>query len=576
MQTFAEACDKVNATPKRLEKIALIADYLRTLDEANLDAATRFFQGRLLPPREPKVAIGHRSIMDAGTRILHLKADEVRTAYRESGELGEALAALYRPPLDFGFGRETLTPATVRDRLHAAARLRGSLAGTKRVQIVEKLFADCSSAREVAVICKILTGELRIGLREGLILEAIAQAFACAPQEVRRAAIADADFGVLARAAKNGTLDGIEPAYGLPISPMLASPLLFGSTYTELANGGWIAEDKFDGIRAQLHCDQNKTHLFSRTGNSIEANFPEILSEARGYFDQSVIIDGEIIASRDGRALPFAVLQPRIARKQPDSSLQESIPVVFVAFDLLAQGTEMLLDLPWHERRERLSALFSLPAEAHLQLADASPINGTDAAALEILFERARADGNEGLMLKQTASPYTSGRRGKQWLKLKRELATLDVVVLAVEWGHGKRADMLSDYTFAVRGKNDTLVTIGKAYSGLTDQEIRVLTEHFKAAMTGKHVGKRALAVTPDVVLEIAFDVIMKSDLHEGGYTLRFPRIVRVREDKTPAEISTIIEVEEIYQSLEPTLGPKIADQTKKHEHIEGDTQISK
>jgi len=495
LEAFAQTCDQLRTTTKRSEKIQCVAGYLATLEADELDAAARFFQGSILPPREPQISIGHRTVMAAAMRIFHLESSDIRTALRESGELGEAVAACYAPALDLGFFHESLTPARLRNRMREAAHLRGAQATLKRTRIVEKILADCGSAREVAVVCKIITGELRIGLREGFILDAIAQAFHQDIDEIRRAAAADADVGALAQAAKAGTLQSIEPGYGLPIAAMLASPILFGSTYTELSDGNWIAEDKFDGIRAQLHCNGNTVHLFSRTGKKIEAHFPEIATDAITYFSQPVILDGEILASRNGRALSFQTLQPRIARKDPDAALQHEIPVVFVAFDVLAEGREMLLEHPWHERRAALEKLFVEPFAQHIRIAPVTMLQEPFAQQIHALFDEARARGNEGLMLKRTDSLYSTGRRGKSWLKLKRELATLDVVVTAVEWGHGKRADMLSDYTFAVRGNNDELLTIGKAYSGLTDAEIRTLTVWFQEHMSGNMATRRAHAV---------------------------------------------------------------------------------
>lgn len=549
MKDFAEVCDRVAATAKRLEKISLIAGYLRTCATSDLDAAARFFQGLVLGPREPELAIGGRTVSDAAQVVFHLKSTELRAAYRRRGDIGEALAELFVPALDLGLFRETLTPASVRDRLRQAAELRGDQAARNRRVIVEQLFAACTDAREVAAVAKILTGALRIGLREGLILDAVAQAFEEPVESVRRAAAAHADFGVIAVAAKEHRLDEIQPAYGLPVSAMLATPVVFGSEYRELSSGSWIAEDKFDGIRAQLHVEGAKVSLFSRRGNDIGESFPELCTAAAELFRTPVIFDGEILAARNGRPLPFRELQPRLQRKNPNQALQDDIPVAFVAFDLLAQGTEMLLDLPWSKRRERLEILLPAPAPKFV-LAATAELTEPYAADIETRFLAARERGHEGLMLKRIDTPYTPGRRGMSWLKLKRELDTLDAVVVGVEWGHGKRAKMLSDYTFAVRGPDGELLTLGKAYSGLTDAEIIERTAWFQERMTGSMLTRRAYAVTPELVIEIAFDVIAPSTLHSSGYALRFPRIVRIRDDKPLGEISDLAQVEATYRTM--------------------------
>jgi len=253
------------------------------------------------------------------------------------------------------------------------------------------------------------------------------------------------------------------------------------------------------------------------------------------------------VAQRNGNVLPFRYLQARLQRKVVTPDLLEEVPVTYMAFDVLAIGESYLLDEPLTERRSRLAELIS--SGDHLTRVEACSLDaGGSAAELHEHFESARRRGHEGLVLKRRDSPYHPGRRGKWWLKLKRELSTLDVVVVAVEWGHGKRAKVLSDYTFAVRGRNGELLTIGKAYSGLTDAEIAELTQWFLQHQTGRR--GYALAVEPKVVLEVAFDVIQRSDLHESGFALRFPRIVRVREDKPVEQIDTIDAVQQIYAAM--------------------------
>jgi len=292
--------------------------------------------------------------------------------------------------------------------------------------------------------------------------------------------------------------------------------------------------------------------IFSRTLNDVAHSYPEIVTDARRIPD-SAIFDGEIIAEKDGRVLPFRYLQARLQRKDISEELLAEVPVTFACFDLLAHRERFLLDEPLEARRQILAGI--AVGGNHVRLASWSKWDesaGVD--ALHDHFEAARQRGNEGLMLKRTDSPYLPGKRGKAWLKLKRELSTLDVVVVGVEWGHGKRAHVLSDYTFAVRD-GGRLLTIGKAYSGLTDAEIARLTQWFLAHTTDKAPSKspgwrHAIPVEPRVVIEVAFDIIQESELHESGFALRFPRIVRIRDDKPPQEIDTLKTVREIYAAM--------------------------
>lgn len=303
---------------------------------------------------------------------------------------------------------------------------------------------------------------------------------------------------------------------------------------------------KFDGIRAQIHKTPAGVRIFSRTLNEITQSYPEF-AHAVACMPGEFMLDGEIVARRDGQVLPFRYLQARLQQKTVDAQLLREIPVAYMAFDALAAGEEFLIDEPLIARRERLAEL--VHASQGISVAEFVRLGEQpNAQELHDRFEAARGAGHEGLMLKRTDAPYHPGRRGKWWLKLKRELSTLDVVVVAVEWGHGKRAKVLSDYTFAVRGEGDELLTIGKAYSGLTDVEIADLTQWFLSHERGRD-GHRIL-VEPRIILEVAFDILQPSDLHESGFSLRFPRIVRVRDDKPPEEIDTIERVEEIYREM--------------------------
>ncbi|MBD5635934.1 MAG: hypothetical protein IAI49_15815, partial [Candidatus Eremiobacteraeota bacterium] len=360
--------------------------------------------------------------------------------------------------------------------------------------------------------------------------------------------MAAGDVGAVALAAQAGELETIAIRYGAPIGFMLATPMAFGSSYRELAAGTWLVEDKYDGIRAQAHLRGGTVRLFSRTFNEISRAFPEVVA-ALAACPHDAIFDGEIVARRGDAVLPFRYLQPRLGRVEPEPELLREIPAQFVAFDVLAAGDRFMLDEPLVERRTAVSALVArsealVVAPWHTLEPGASP------EAIAEFFDAARERGNEGLMLKRTDAPYVPGRRGKWWLKLKRELSTLDVVVVGVEWGHGKRKAVLSDYTFAVRRSVDDaeLLTIGKAYSGLTDVEIAEMTKWFLEHQTGST--RRTLEVAPEIVIEVAFDVVQKSALHASGFSLRFPRIVRLRFDKRPSEVDTLADVERIYRTM--------------------------
>lgn len=553
MERFAATAEQIAARPAKLEKIALLAEYFRALDDADLIAATRFFSGTPFAARDRRsLAVGGRTIVEVARRIWAFDSPALARGYRETGDLGTALGSLVRAPHDAMLFRDRLTPARLDELFGDIAAASGKRSNRRREAVLEQILRACDDPLTATYVVKIITGDLRVGLREGLVLDAIARAFDAEAAAVRRGAMASGDVGAVALAAKHGTLAELRVDYGTPIGFMLATPVPYGDVYKDLGDAIWHFEDKYDGIRAQAHIRNHSVRLFSRRLNDVTASYPEVAA-ALADIPADAILDGEIVAIRDDRVLPFRLLQARLQRKNVDEPLLREVPIAYVVFDLLAVGDDLLLDEPLAARRERLADLFR--PNAHIKHASFETQSEAAAAGVNERFEAARARGNEGLMLKRADSPYAPGRRGKWWLKLKRELETLDVVVIAVEWGNGKRANVLSDYTFAVRGDNGRLLAIGKAYSGLTDAEIAKLTRWFlEHRLPVSHQREKARAheipVEPMIVLEVAFDVIQESALHESGFSLRFPRIVRVRDDKLPGEIDTLDRVREIYAQM--------------------------
>jgi DNA ligase-1 len=573
MIAFARACAAIAATASKLEKIALVGDYLRGLDDGDLAPSTRYFTGNPFPQaQDVSLAVGWRTLVEAAAATWGVDDGALAVAYRATGDLGASLGPFVRPSHDLGLFRDELTPGRLYTLLIEIADAAGKNAQKRRRILGERIFSACTDPLEATYVIKIMTGELRIGLREGLVVDAIAQAFARDPRAVRRAASAAGDLGAVALAAKHDALDQVTIAYHAPIAFMLASPIAYGSEYKELAATAWLVEDKYDGIRAQAHVTPQRVSLFSRTLNDVSGSYPEVVDALRAL-PGSCALDGEIVAVRDGRVLPFRYLQARLQRKDVAAELMREVPVRYVVFDALAHDGEFLLDHPLADRRARLAELLvtlSLSkggAGDTLVLAPWTALEaGAPPAEVHERFEASRARGDEGLVFKRTDAPYTPGRRGKAWLKLKRELATLDCVVVAVERGHGKRVNVLSDYTFAVRNAlrqaqdDSELAVIGKAYSGLTDVEIAEMTQWFEAhrlppdeaaaAYERLALKRHEILVEPSVVVEIAFDIIQKSRLHASGFALRFPRIVRLRPDKRAADADTLDRVAEVYAEM--------------------------
>jgi len=557
MRRWAETAAAVAATTRTSEKTRLLAAYLSALDPDDLPIACVFLTGRPFPESDPRSAgAGWVTIRDAVERAAGAERGAFGAAYDRTSDPGLATALLLdaRPSggnAPGGGGVDlraagshpaalppTLLPAgspTLREVVATFAEVVASRPAV-RVELLAGLLARCEPLTGMYVV-KVLSGDLRIGLREGLLEAAIAAAFDRPLPAVQRAAMFTGDVGTTALLARGDRLDEARPVPFRPLKPMLASPASdAGAIVGRLGSPVW-AEDKYDGIRGQLHKVGADVRLFSRDLHDVSEQFPEVVEAARSCRWDG-ILDGELLAMRDGEILPFARLQNRLGRKAPDADVLGRVPAGYVVFDVLSLSLppappEPLLEVPLGERRRRLESI-DLPT-GRFALATLARVES--AGELEAAFDAARARGNEGLVAKDPASAYTPGRRGLAWLKLKKALATLDCVVVGVEVGHGKRHGVLSDYTFAVwddRPAGGELVTLGKAYSGLTDAELDEMTRWFEAHTVRRH--GRYHVVEPAVVVEVAFDRVQRSTRHSSGFALRFPRIARLRPDKKPSE----------------------------------------
>lgn len=529
---FARIADEVRATPRKLEKIERLSAYLAELAPEDTGRAALFFTARPFPQSDGRVlAMGWAVIKRAVLEVADMSEADYRAAYHRFADAGDAAEALLA-------GRVQGSGATLAEVAAFFAEVAGSRGPVAKLDRLEALLRRLSPA-EARYLVKVITGDLRIGLKEGLVEEAIAAASGQPVESVRQANMLSGDIAAVARAAKAGTLGAIELRVFHPLQFMLASAEPSAEAILgRLAPPVWI-EEKYDGIRCQVHKLGERVELYSRDLKRITDQFPD-LARSAGDLPADFIIDGELLAWREGRALPFAELQKRLGRRGGDFFLGAEIPVSVTCYDLLWRDGRPLLDEPLAARRASLAELLAASAAhpgAPFLLAPVQQV--ATSGEIEAAFLAARRRGNEGLMAKDPASLYSPGRRGLAWLKLKKAYATLDVVVVGVEYGHGRRRDVLSDYTFAIRDPDqERLLTVGKAYSGLTDAEIAALTEHFLASTIAVH--GRYRAVVPDTVIEVAFDTIQPSDRHESGFALRFPRIARIRTDKTVADIDTL------------------------------------
>lgn len=533
---WVSVAQEIRGTTKRLEKVAALQRYVASLDDGALAIAARFLSGTVFARRDQRTTqVGHAILRGALADVSGANDAALAAAYSRYGDagdmVGEVLAS--RPS-----GHVSL--AWIAERFDALASAKGT---TARRATLRATFESLGGS-EAQYFAKLLGGELRIGLKEAQVEEALARTFARPIALVRHANLLRGDIGEVAVLARGNRLEAVALALFHPLGFMLAQPMATPVEIVGAMPSPFAVEDKYDGIRAQAHVGGGQVRLYSRTLDDITPGYPEVVAALAGV-GEGVVLDGELMAVEPGdrrRARPFAVLQTRLGRKAPTAEVLAAVPVSFACYDVLAAGSALVITRSYEERRQLLESL-AWPADGAF-LAPNSVLATAD--DLDVAFATARAAGNEGLIVKDPASPYTPGRRGKSWLKLKRPLATLDVVVTGVERGHGRRNGVLSDFTFAVRASESdpTLLNVGKAYNGLTDAEIEALTMRF-LALTTEQRGRFHL-VRPEVVLEVTFDMVQPSTRHAAGYALRFPRIVRVRDDKPASEIDTRARVREL------------------------------
>jgi DNA ligase 1 len=532
LDALASVLEALRATRARLEKRRRLVDYLRALPDETLPLAVTFLGGRPFPRGDGRTLSVGGATLIAALRAARpgLTEEAIAAAWRRHADASDTAAELWA-----GATPTDPTPLRLADVSASFAALGGARGPRAKAALLADVFRRMDD-RAIRAFVKAMLGEARIGVQEQMLEDAVADATGQPIEAVRAANRHRADLGGVALDARYGRLEPARVTCFTPVDPMLAQPAVdTADAVRRLGTPLWV-EDKYDGVRCQLHKVEEDVRLFSRDRRDLTAQFPEVVAAFAASAGRYVL-DGEILVMEGGRALPFLRLQQRLGRLAPPPQVVAAHPVAFVAFDCLAHDETSLLDAPLRARRAALEGL-TLPSGQRL-----APVwTATSAEELEALFRAAQARGNEGLMAKAPESPYASGRRGAQWLKIKRPLETLDVVVVGAEWGHGKRRAVLSDLTFAVRDEaTGQLVTIGKAYNGLTDAEIRTMTDRLLTLTIEDHGHYRT--VRPEIVLEVAFNHLQRSARHASGYALRFPRIVRIRADRSPENASTLADV---------------------------------
>jgi len=530
---FAETCQALSQTQSRLQMAELAGDFLAALDPAEAIIAARFMVGRAVAQGdENRLQVSGRAIWKIAAEMTGA-ADQGEEIFAAATDFGEAIEIAMR--LRASEPEPTLTIAEVDRRFTAIAAIEGRQSRGRKLAALGELLA-LATALEAKYLAKILIREMRHGVSEGMMLEAIAKMASRPVAEVRRLHMLEGDLGRVVGILR-GSAPPAEPERresARPLKPMLAHPArdvaeAFAALGPELA-----LEHKLDGARVQIHCLHRGARIFSRRLNEITPSLPEVADAMGPLLERGAILDGEVIAvDVEGRPLAFQELMRRFRRIRDVERLQAEQPVQLFLFDLLALDGALLIDRPYVERFERLS---EAAAQASLRLA--GRIVPASLAEGERFFETAIAAGHEGVMAKSLASHYTPGVRGRGWLKIKRA-KTLDLVIVAAEWGYGRRHGWLSNYHLAAREEHTgRFAEVGKTFKGLTDEQFRELTERLQALKLDETGG--IVSVRPEVVAEVAYSDIQRSPQYTDGMALRFARIVRIRDDKSVEEADTI------------------------------------
>src|SRR5918992_1226893 len=497
---FVDMCEKVRQTASKNAKVAAIAEYLIKLKGQNggdtsLAAAVLFMSGAIFPKGSGlALNVGFNTVMRSLSEIARLEPEEIQKIYLKHGDMGALAEYVVSKRQQSPLVVQQLLLPDLHDQLRKIADAAGSGAAEAKRKILTGLLIN-SSPLEAKYLIKIAAGELRVGVVEGLVELAIAKAFGRDVQAIRQAMLLSGDIAHVALLAKKDALSTAIMKPLVPLSFMLADVMFSAEEIEQYYNKPLICEFKYDGIRVQLHKFGGKVKMFSRKLEDVATSFPEIVS-VMPLLPADFILDGEVLAYRGGRPLHFQELQKRLRRKAVTDHLMAEIPVVYVPYDIMYLNGQPLIVRPLMDRKKLLSQI-----RFRGQVIDLGYRIVSTAQQIACAFKESRDAGHEGLVIKELESQYHPGKRGRHWTKLKYELDTVDAVIVIAEYGHGKRAGTLSDYTFAVRDEHDggSLKTKGKAYSGLTDAEIGKMTEKLRS-ITIRDEGYR-LIVRPEIVL---------------------------------------------------------------------------
>lgn len=534
---FARCCEKLEGTSGRLDMIDIIAAELPGLTEEELPVFVRFVMGRIFADwSSRKLGIGPNLLYEATGAVAGIPKEKVVAKVNNTGDVGRAVEELLSVKSQMTFFHEELDLVHVYTSLIAIAEMEGKKSQREKLLAARRLLGNAHPL-EGRYLARIMLEELRIGVGEGSVREAVARAFGVDSSLVEHAQQALNDMGEVARLAKAGpaALADVEITLFHPVRMMLAQQGTIDGMVEE--HGEVAAEYKYDGSRFQFHKKGNWARLYSRRLEDVTGALPDVIQQLLTATEHDVILDGEVIAMKNGRPMPFQSVLRRFRRRHDIAEAQEAIEMVPNVFDILYLDGETLIDLPLATRRKRL--------ESVVKFYVAPQVTSNDPAVITKTYEDALAAGHEGIMIKVTSSPYTPGQRGKNWVKIKPEVDTLDLAVIGAEWGEGKRAHVFGSFLVACQDAGK-LVPLSRVATGFSDEQLAEVYEILKDQVV-KTNGKE-VTLEPVLVFEVGYAELQASQNYAGGYALRFPRFIRLRDDKDIADIEAIEGIRERYR----------------------------
>jgi DNA ligase-1 len=527
---FANICKKIEETPGRLETADILAVEFPDLTEEELPVFVRFMRGKLFPDwSSEKLGFGPSLLYDALAYVIGKKRSDVVSAINSSGDVGKVVEKLLEKREQTMFFSEELTLLDVYDRFLLMAKSSGRRSQQERLRSAQYLMSNATPL-EGRYLARLMLEEMRIGVGEGVVKDALSKAFGIAPEIIEHAHQALNDLGQVALLAKTDPtgLSNVHITIFRPVKMMLAQQ---GSiSHMVETHGKLAAENKYDGSRFQFHKTGGKCAIYSRRLEDMTSSLPDVVEMLNKATTHDVIIDGEVIAIMNGKPMPFQTVLRRIRRKHDVDNAADAVTLCPRVFDILVMDGETLIDMPFTRRREIL--------ESALTDYVAPQIVSDSVEELETFYHESLDRGNEGMMLKVLDSPYLPGNRGKYWIKIKPEVDTIDLVVTGAEWGEGKRAKMFGSFLLACQDENGDLLEISRVATGIDDPMLSTLYGLFKEKIIAEK-GK-TVSFEPDIVFEVGYAELQKSTNYAAGYALRFPRFVRLRDDKDVSEIETM------------------------------------